>query len=213
MRQYETPAARPQTSTTRSSTAMVASQSNRFSVVFYGFDDRILKGDLTGFLKARIGRKRTAAAETASVFRTAESIHCHRNLAAVRDCINRLLSCRDGRGKCLVPHLEGSPRRPSLGNRCEKNRASSHQRLRQDRRRGLRPRSVGLQVEILATGSTYKHLSSNGIPVREVAEYTGFPEILDGRVKTLHPRIAGGAACSPQQSRNTCARSNKTRYR
>jgi len=51
---------------------------------------------------------------------------------------------------------------------------------------------VGLQVEILATGSTYKHLSTNGIPVREVAEYTGFPEILDGRVKTLHPRIAGG---------------------
>jgi len=56
-----------------------------------------------------------------------------------------------------------------------------------DLARGL----VGLQVEILATGSTYKHLSSNGIPVREVAEYTGFPEILDGRVKTLHPRIAG----------------------
>ena len=56
-----------------------------------------------------------------------------------------------------------------------------------DLARGL----VGLQVEILATGSTYKHLSSNGIPVREVADYTGFPEILDGRVKTLHPRIAG----------------------
>ena len=51
---------------------------------------------------------------------------------------------------------------------------------------------VGLQVEILATGSTYKLLSANGIPVREVADYTGFPEILDGRVKTLHPRIAGG---------------------
>jgi phosphoribosylaminoimidazolecarboxamide formyltransferase/IMP cyclohydrolase len=51
---------------------------------------------------------------------------------------------------------------------------------------------VGLQAEILATGSTYKHLSSNGIPVREVSDYTGFPEILDGRVKTLHPRIAGG---------------------
>jgi len=49
-----------------------------------------------------------------------------------------------------------------------------------------------LRVEILATGSTYKHLSSNGIAVREVSDYTGFPEILDGRVKTLHPRIAGG---------------------
>lgn len=47
-------------------------------------------------------------------------------------------------------------------------------------------------VEILATGSTKKHLAANGVPVREVADYTGFPEILDGRVKTLHPRIAGG---------------------
>jgi phosphoribosylaminoimidazolecarboxamide formyltransferase/IMP cyclohydrolase len=51
---------------------------------------------------------------------------------------------------------------------------------------------AALQVEILATGSTYKTLTSNGIPVREVSDYTGFPEILGGRVKTLHPRIAGG---------------------
>jgi phosphoribosylaminoimidazolecarboxamide formyltransferase/IMP cyclohydrolase len=51
---------------------------------------------------------------------------------------------------------------------------------------------AALQVEILATGSTYKSLTSNGIPVREVSDYTGFPEILGGRVKTLHPRIAGG---------------------
>src|SRR5438552_18924293 len=49
-----------------------------------------------------------------------------------------------------------------------------------------------LHVEILATGSSYQRLASNGIPVREVSDYTGFPEILDGRVKTLHPRIAGG---------------------
>jgi len=51
---------------------------------------------------------------------------------------------------------------------------------------------AALQVEILATGSTSKLLSASGIPVRDVADYTGFPEILDGRVKTLHPRIAGG---------------------
>jgi len=51
---------------------------------------------------------------------------------------------------------------------------------------------AALQVEILATGSTFKHLTSAGIAAREVADYTGFPEILDGRVKTLHPRIAGG---------------------
>jgi phosphoribosylaminoimidazolecarboxamide formyltransferase/IMP cyclohydrolase len=51
---------------------------------------------------------------------------------------------------------------------------------------------AALKVEILATGSTHKLLTSNEIPVREVSDYTGFPEILGGRVKTLHPRIAGG---------------------
>src|SRR5450631_2669988 len=50
-----------------------------------------------------------------------------------------------------------------------------------------------LGIEILSTGGTYKALSEAGIsPLREVAEVTGFPEMLDGRVKTLHPRVAGG---------------------
>ena len=47
-------------------------------------------------------------------------------------------------------------------------------------------------VEILATGGTKELLHKAGIPVREVAEVTGFPEMMDGRVKTLHPRIHGG---------------------
>ena len=47
-------------------------------------------------------------------------------------------------------------------------------------------------VEILSTGGTAKSLRESGIPVTEVSDYTGFPEILDGRVKTLHPRIHGG---------------------
>ncbi len=47
-------------------------------------------------------------------------------------------------------------------------------------------------VEILSTGGTAKLLSENGIPVIEVSDYTGFPEMLDGRVKTLHPKIHGG---------------------
>ncbi len=47
-------------------------------------------------------------------------------------------------------------------------------------------------VEILSTGGTYKHLKENGIPVIEVSDVTGFDEILDGRVKTLHPKIHGG---------------------
>ncbi|MCU0977370.1 MAG: bifunctional phosphoribosylaminoimidazolecarboxamide formyltransferase/IMP cyclohydrolase, partial [Steroidobacteraceae bacterium] len=50
----------------------------------------------------------------------------------------------------------------------------------------------GLGVEILSTGGTARALSAARVPVREVADYTGFPEIMDGRVKTLHPRIHGG---------------------
>jgi phosphoribosylaminoimidazolecarboxamide formyltransferase / IMP cyclohydrolase len=48
------------------------------------------------------------------------------------------------------------------------------------------------KVEILSTGGTAQLLAAQGIPVREVAAYTGFPEIMDGRVKTLHPKIHGG---------------------
>jgi phosphoribosylaminoimidazolecarboxamide formyltransferase/IMP cyclohydrolase len=47
-------------------------------------------------------------------------------------------------------------------------------------------------VEILSTGSTAKNLADAGIPVIEVSQYTAFPEIMGGRVKTLHPRIHGG---------------------
>ncbi len=48
------------------------------------------------------------------------------------------------------------------------------------------------KVEILSTGGTAKMLREGGVPVVEVSDYTGFPEMLDGRVKTLHPRIHGG---------------------
>ncbi len=47
-------------------------------------------------------------------------------------------------------------------------------------------------VEILSTGGTAKILLDNAIPVTEVSDYTGFPEMMDGRVKTLHPKIHGG---------------------
>ncbi|MGB2599898.1 MAG: bifunctional phosphoribosylaminoimidazolecarboxamide formyltransferase/IMP cyclohydrolase [Candidatus Omnitrophota bacterium] len=50
----------------------------------------------------------------------------------------------------------------------------------------------GLGVEILSTGGTAKVISSLGIPVTEVSSYTGFPEMMDGRVKTLHPKIHAG---------------------
>jgi phosphoribosylaminoimidazolecarboxamide formyltransferase/IMP cyclohydrolase len=47
-------------------------------------------------------------------------------------------------------------------------------------------------VEILSTGGTAKMLRESGLSVVEVSDYTGFPEMLDGRVKTLHPKIHGG---------------------
>ncbi len=51
---------------------------------------------------------------------------------------------------------------------------------------------VEQDYKILSTGGTFKHLQDNGIEVTEVKDVTGFPEILDGRVKSLHPAIHGG---------------------
>jgi phosphoribosylaminoimidazolecarboxamide formyltransferase/IMP cyclohydrolase len=47
-------------------------------------------------------------------------------------------------------------------------------------------------VQILSTGGTAKALREGGLSVTDISEYTGFPEMLDGRVKTLHPRVHGG---------------------
>jgi phosphoribosylaminoimidazolecarboxamide formyltransferase/IMP cyclohydrolase len=55
--------------------------------------------------------------------------------------------------------------------------------------------ALGLQnlsINLMSTSGTARLLSSNGITVREISDYTGFPEILDGRVKTLHPKIHAG---------------------
>ena len=49
-----------------------------------------------------------------------------------------------------------------------------------------------LGVKLLSTGGTAKLLADSGLPVTEVADHTGFPEMLDGRVKTLHPKVHGG---------------------
>ncbi len=50
-------------------------------------------------------------------------------------------------------------------------------------------------VEIYSTGGTRRHLESEGVEVRDVADYTGFPEMMDGRLKTLHPAVHGGILC------------------
>lgn len=49
-----------------------------------------------------------------------------------------------------------------------------------------------MDIDLLSTGGTYRLLVDNNIEVTEVADYTGFPEMMDGRVKTLHPKIHGG---------------------
>ena len=62
-------------------------------------------------------------------------------------------------------------------------------------KKGLAPFALGLEAlgfEIVSTGGTAKALRASGIVVTDVATITGFPEIMDGRVKTLHPRIHGG---------------------
>lgn len=51
---------------------------------------------------------------------------------------------------------------------------------------------IGYGVEVLSTGGTAKLLRDAGIAVKDVSEFTGFPEMLDGRVKTLHPKVHGG---------------------
>src|ERR671925_1336562 len=49
-----------------------------------------------------------------------------------------------------------------------------------------------LGIELLSTGGTAKMLRDAGVAVKDVSEFTGFPEMLDGRVKTLHPKVHGG---------------------
>ena len=54
---------------------------------------------------------------------------------------------------------------------------------------------IDANVEIFSTGGTRRHLEESGIKVRDVAQYTGFPEMMEGRVKTLHPKVHGGLLC------------------
>ena len=56
-------------------------------------------------------------------------------------------------------------------------------------------------VELISTGGTAAALRAEGLPVKDVAELTGFPEMLDGRVKTLHPNVHGGLLARARQRR------------
>ena len=50
-------------------------------------------------------------------------------------------------------------------------------------------------VELFSTGGTKRHLEENSIPVKDITDYTGFPEMMSGRLKTLHPKVHGGILC------------------
>jgi phosphoribosylaminoimidazolecarboxamide formyltransferase/IMP cyclohydrolase len=68
---------------------------------------------------------------------------------------------------------------------------------------GLAPLARALAeqgVEIYSTGGTRKHLESEAIAVRDIAAYTGFPEMMHGRLKTLHPKVFGGILCRRDQA-------------
>jgi len=60
---------------------------------------------------------------------------------------------------------------------------------------GLASFATGLRrhgIELLSTGGTARLLAEHALPFRAVSEFTGFPELMDGRLKTLHPRVHGG---------------------
>jgi phosphoribosylaminoimidazolecarboxamide formyltransferase / IMP cyclohydrolase len=62
-----------------------------------------------------------------------------------------------------------------------------------------------LGIELISTGGTAKLLRDSGIPVKDISELTGFPEMLDGRVKTLHPKVHGGILHRRQDAKHVAA--------
>ena len=56
-------------------------------------------------------------------------------------------------------------------------------------------------VSLISTGGTRKAIADAGIAVKDVPDVTGFPEMMDGRVKTLHPKVHGGLLGDPRKSR------------
>src|SRR6185295_17782499 len=60
-------------------------------------------------------------------------------------------------------------------------------------------------VELISTGGTAKFLRDHNLPVKDVSEVTGFPEMMDGRIKTLHPKIHGGLLAIRDNSEHVAA--------
>ena len=72
---------------------------------------------------------------------------------------------------------------------------------------------IALGVEIVSTGGTANELGAAGLPIRAISDFTGFPEIMDGRVKTLHPKLyAGLLALRDDSSHLEAARDNDVEW-
>ena len=70
---------------------------------------------------------------------------------------------------------------------------------------------AGQGVELVSTGGTAKAIAAAGLKVKDVSELTGFPEMMDGRVKTLHPKVHGGLLAIRDNS-GTCRRHESARH-
>ena len=100
---------------------------------------------------------------------------------------------------CGLNRRELSPqeKHSECGNKCKRDWREDDsprvaQRNRQNRAGGVCSGAGGFGVELISTGGTAKALRSAGLAVKDISDLTGFPEMLDGRVKTLHPRVHGG---------------------
>ena len=67
-------------------------------------------------------------------------------------------------------------------------------------------------IELISTGGTAKALRDAGLTVKDISEHTGFPEILDGRVKTLHPKVHGGLLYIRGNATPVCPAKGKYTY-
>ena len=135
--------------------------------------------------KSRCSKSVHGARPTATSRRPPKWLGLNRNtlrkkLQAARDQADRgprrgptAIPTRSQPASCIITRAASPfPTRPASSN----SRAALH----------------ALGVALLSTGGTAKLLRRRGLPVTEVADYTGFPEMLDGRVKTLHPKVHGG---------------------
>ena len=78
---------------------------------------------------------------------------------------------------------------------------------------GFANKLAALRIEILSTGGTAKLLREEGVPVKDVSEFTGWPEMLGGRVKTLHPKVHGGLLLPAESPRGSKTSSRSTALR